>query len=160
AGVDPVLPSVGSVGAADLMHMAAVALVLVGEGHARYRGEVLPGREALARAGLEPYHPRPKDGHSILVANGATVGLGALAVVECESLAGLADVVCALTLEALGGNPSPFDEEAVAAKPLPGQVLAAAHVRELIAGSSRLSARSSVQDALSLRTAPQVHGAL
>jgi len=160
AGVDPVLPAVGSVGAADLMHMGAVGLVLVGEGWAHHRGEVLPGGEALRRAGLEPYVPRPKDGHSLLVANGAAAGPGALAVLEGERLARLADGAVALMIEGIHGNPSPFDEEVVRAKPLPGQIAAAAHIRELLAGSYVHDEAVSVQDPLSVRTAPQVHGGL
>lgn len=160
-GVHPLVPEFGSVGASDLMHMGAIAVVMIGEGMARLHGDELPGGEALMRAGIAPYVPQPKDGLALLSANGASVGVGALAVLELERVAGLADQVGALSLEALRGNPSPFDEEVVGAKPFPGQIEAAAHMRELLSGSSLYKVPSlSVQDALCLRVIPQVHGAL
>jgi len=162
AGIHPIVPEVGSVGAADLMSMAAIALVAIGLGQARLGGEVLPGAMALERAGLSPYVLQPKDGLAMISANGAAIGPGALVVLEAERIAALADLAGALTLEAIGGNLSPFDPEAAAAKPIPGQIAAAAHVRELLAGS-RLhhpDTVRSVQDPLSFRVMPQVHGAL
>jgi histidine ammonia-lyase len=162
AGVHPVVPAVGSVGASDLMHMAAIALVVMGRGQARLEGRAMPGGEALARAGIAPHELRPKDGLALISANGASVGLGALAVPVAERTAVLADLAGALTLEAIAGNPGPFDEEAVRAKPLPGQIAVAAHLRELLAGSHLLDpgVTRSVQDPLSFRVMPQVHGAL
>jgi histidine ammonia-lyase len=161
AGVHPLVPEVGSVGAADLMHLAAVALVVMGEGQARVGGEVLSGGEALRRAGLAPYVPQPKDGLALVSASSAAVGLGALAVLEAERAARLADVSAALALEAVAANLSPFDDEVARAKPVEGQIAVAAHLRELLAGS-RLETPAvlpSVQDALSFRVVPQVHGA-
>lgn len=160
--IHPVVPEVGSVGASDLMHMAAVALVMIGRGEARVDGETLPGAVALQRAGLAPYVLQPKEGLAMLSANGAAIGLGALAVLEAERIAGLADLAGALTLETSGANPSPFDEAAARAKPFPGQIAAAAHVRELLAGSYLADPATplSVQDPLSFRVMPQVHGAL
>jgi histidine ammonia-lyase len=162
AGVHPVVPEVGSVGASDLMHMAEVALVMIGRGRARLEGQTLPGAEALARAGLAPYVLQPKDGLALISANGASIGIGALVVREAERVAALADLTGALTLEAIGGNPSPFDEEVVAAKPFPGQIAAAAHVRALLDGSYLHDPATAVavQDPLSFRVMPQVHGAL
>lgn len=161
-GVHPLVPEFGSVGASDLMHMGAIALVVIGEGVARLGDEELPGREALARAGIEPYRPLPKDGLALLSANGASIGVGALAVLEVERVARLADMVGALSLETVRGNPSPFDEEVARAKPFPGQIDAAANVRELLSGSSLYEdgTQLSVQDAICLRVIPQVHGAL
>src|SRR5260370_5102334 len=120
-GVHPIVPEVGSVGASDLMHMAAIALVAIGQGQARCAGEVLPGGEALARAGIVPYVPQPKDGLALINANGASIGLGALTVRMAERIATLADTAGALTLEAIIGNPGPNQAEAAAAKPLPRQ---------------------------------------
>lgn len=161
AGVHPVVPEVGSVGASDLMHLAAVAMVLIGRGQARLGGEVLPGAEALVRAGLEPYRPEPKDGLALLSANAASIGTGALAVRRAERLADLADLVAALSLEALVANVSAFDDEVARAKPIPGQVRVAANVRDHLRGSYLADPATvvSVQDPLSLRTVPQVHGA-
>ena len=162
AGVHPLVPEIGSVGASDLMHMAAVKMVLIGRGEARLHGETLPGGEALARAGIAPYVLEPKDGLALISANGASIGMGALAVREAGRVAALADTAGALALEAIGGNPSPFEEVAAAAKPFPGQIAVAAHVRELLAGSYLYDPETtlSVQDPLSFRVMPQVHGAL
>ena len=77
-GVHPIVPAIGSVGASDLMHMAAIAQVAMGRGRAELGGEVLPGGEALARAGLEPIALQPKDGLAFISANGVSVGWAAL----------------------------------------------------------------------------------
>jgi histidine ammonia-lyase len=161
-GVHPVIPEGGSVGASDIPHLAAVALVMIGRGHAYYRGELLAGGEALARAGIAPYTLRPKDGLALISANGFAIGIGALTVLEAEQLALLADKVGALTLEAMGANPSPFEAEVAAAKPFVGQAAVAHHVRELLSGSDLYAPNRllSVQDPLSFRVMPQVHGAL
>jgi histidine ammonia-lyase len=162
AGVHPIVPAVGSVGASDLMHMAAIAMVVMGRGQARVEGRTLPGGEALGRAAIAPHRLRPKDGLALISGNGVSIGLGALATLAAERTAVLADVAGALTLEAIAGNPGPFDEEAARAKPLPGQIAAAAHLRELLAGGdlAREETARSVQDPLSFRVMPQVHGAL
>jgi histidine ammonia-lyase len=162
AGVHPVVPQVGSVGASDLMHMAAIAMVVMGRGEARLEDRTMPGGEALTRAGVAPHRLRPKDGLALISGNGASIGLGALAALSAERTAILADVAGALTLEAIAGNPGPFDEEAAQAKPLPGQIAAAAHLRELLAGGelTEPGRAGSVQDPLSFRVMPQVHGAI
>ena len=129
AGVHPVVPMGGSVGASDLTQMAAVGMVLIGRGEAAYHGEILPAGEALARAGLEPCQMRPKDGLALISANGMSVGMGALAVVEMERLSLLADAIGCLSLEAIGGNLEPFGGEVAAAKPFAGQLAAAEHMR-------------------------------
>jgi histidine ammonia-lyase len=162
AGVHPVVPQVGSVGASDLMHLAAIAMVVMGRGEARLEDRTMPGGEALTRAGIAPHRLRPKDGLALISANSASIGLGALAALSAERTAILADVAGALSLEAIAGNPGPFDEEAAQAKPLPGQIAAAAHLRELLAGGelTEPGRAGSVQDPLSFRVMPQVHGAL
>ena len=159
AGVTPIVPEVGSVGASDLGHMAAIALVLIGEGQALYRDAVLPGREALARAHIEPLRPAPKDGLTAVSANGVSIGHAALVVDRCARLADAADAVAALSLEASRGNLSIVDPVAAAAKPIPGQALAAARIRAFLEGSSLCVGATSVQDPLSFRVTPQVHGA-
>jgi histidine ammonia-lyase len=162
AGIHPVVPVVGSVGASDLMHMAAIAMVVMGRGEARLEGRTMPGGEALTRAGIAPHRLRPKDGLALISGNGASIGLGALAALAAERTAILADVAGALTLEAIGGNPAAFDEEAARAKPLPGQIAVAQHLRDLLAGGelTEPGRATSVQDPLSFRVIPQVHGAL
>lgn len=161
AGVHPVVPTAGSVGAGDLMHMAAIGVVLIGRGEAELNGELLPAAEALARAGLAPIVAQPKEGLAIVSCNGVAIGAGALVAEEGLRLAQLADLACALSLEAVSGNPGPFDEAAAGAKAFPGQVAAAAEVRALLEGSYLHDAATvlSVQDPLSFRVAPQVNGA-
>ena len=162
AGVHPVVPMGGSVGASDLTQMAAVGLVLTGHGEAVYHGEVLPALEALNRAGIKCVPLQPKDGLALISANGMSIGMGALAVVDLDRLSRLADAIGCLSLEAIGGNLEPFGAEVTAAKPFPGQLAAAKQMRESLAGSylERRRDAASVQDPLSFRVMPQVHGAM
>jgi histidine ammonia-lyase len=161
AGVHPVVPSAGSVGAGDLMHMAAIAVVAIGRGEAELNGETLPGGVALARAGLTPIVAQPKEGLALVAANSMAVGAGALVADEALRLARLADLACAISLEAVHGNPSPFDEAAARAKQIPGQVVSADAIRTLLEGShlNDPATTLSVQDPLSFRVAAQVNGA-
>ncbi|HEY8393915.1 MAG TPA: aromatic amino acid lyase, partial [Thermaerobacter sp.] len=161
--VHPVIPSRGSLGASgDLAPLAHLALVLIGRGEAEVAGQRLPGREALARAGLEPLVLEPKEGLALINGTQAMTALGALAVRDGFYLALVADLAGALTLQALRGIPDAFDERIHALRPHAGQRAAAAHLRRLLAGS-RLTTRAGelrVQDAYSLRCMPQVHGAV
>lgn len=161
SGVHPVLHSTGSVGAADISAMAGIAQVAVGTGTAEFRGAVLPGAEALHRAGIEPLRLQGRDGLALISANGVSIGHGALVLARAARTAWAADQAAVLSLEATRGNPSGFSAAVAAAKPYPGQVAAAAHVRELLKGSRLLTrgGPQSVQDALSFRVVPQVHGA-
>jgi histidine ammonia-lyase len=162
AGVHPIVPQGGSVGASDLTQMASVGLVLTGHGETVYQGAVMPAAEALARVGIEPVKLRPKDGLALISANGMSIGMGALAVVDLERLSTVADAIGCLSLEAIGGNLEPFDAEVTAAKPFAGQQAAAKHMRETLAGSYLEGRReaNTVQDPLSFRVMPQVHGAM
>ncbi len=161
AGVHPVVPEVGSVGASDLMHMASIGLVGVGEGEAEHRGERLPGREALRRAGIAPLVLGPKDGLALLSANGVSIGHGALVVARAQEVAEVADLAAALTLEAVRGNPSIVHPAVGEAKPIAGQIATIRHIRALLDGSALFDpgVARSVQDPLSFRVVPQVHGA-
>lgn len=161
AGVTPVVPSVGSVGAADLSQMACIGLVAIGEGMTEYREERLPGGEALRLAGIEPLALGPKDGLTMISANGISVGQAALVVDRTQRVAELADTISALALESIGGNVSVVDEAVGEAKPFRGQIDAAEHIRTLLEGSYLQSqAFETVQEALSFRVVPQVHGTL
>jgi histidine ammonia-lyase len=162
AGVHPVVPSFGSVGASDLSQMAAVAKVAIGRGEAEFKGEVMPGAEALRRAGIAPVRLEPKDGLALMSANAISIGHGAMVVGRSMQILELADLAAVLSLEAMSGNASPFDAEVAAAKGVQGQVRVSDHVRGLIEGSSIHDddPNRSVQDALSFRVVPQVHGAL
>lgn len=161
-GVTPVVPSLGSVGASgDLAPLAHVALVLIGEGEADLAGERMPGAEALRRAGLEPLTLAPKEGISLVNGTQAMLGVGCLAWEAANVLADSAEVICALTLDAQRGTPRAFDPGLMAARPHPGQMESAAHLRRLLDGSPIRASHlgcGRVQDAYSLRCAPQVHG--
>ncbi len=162
-GVHPVVPSQGSVGASgDLAPLAHLALVLVGEGEAVFEGRRLPGGEALRQAGLEPLTLGAKDGLALINGTQASAAVGCLALHEARALLEAADLVCALSLDAMEGTDTAFMEAIHAARPHPGQGASAARIRRLLEGSEiRESHRACtrVQDAYSLRCAPQVHGA-
>jgi histidine ammonia-lyase len=162
AGLTPVIPETGSVGASDLGHLAAVALVAIGRGRAQLGGRTLPAAHALELAGLAPLRLAPKDALALVSANAVSVGVGALVVRRAARVARTADLAGALTMEALDANLSPFAPAVQEAKPFPGQAQAAAHVRRLLGGSrlERPGVAASLQDAISIRTIPQVHGAL
>ncbi len=163
-GVHPRVPAQGSLGASgDLAPLAHMALVLIGEGEAEYQGEVLPGAVALARAGLKPIELEAKEGLALL--NGTTLmaAIGSLATWDAENLMRVADIAGAMSLEALEGVITPFDERLHAVRPHPRQVDCAAYMRKVLAGSEFLRPEGDphrVQDAYSLRCIPQVHGAV
>jgi histidine ammonia-lyase len=162
-GVLPLVPSRGSVGASgDLAPLAHLALPLVGEGWASVEGERLSGAEALARVGLEPLRLQAKEGLSLVNGTQFMGAIGALAIVRARRLVKTADIACALSLEALQGSRVSFQPEIHVLRPLAGQRASAANVVRLVEGSAIIEAHrwcSKVQDAYSLRCAPQVHGA-
>jgi histidine ammonia-lyase len=167
AGVHPVIPSRGSVGASgDLAPLAHLALVTIGEGEAFYQGERLPGGLALQRAGIAPLVLEAKEGLALLNGTQAMTAVGGLALYDALRLAEAADVIGALTLEALKGTPVAFDEKIHAVRPHSGQAASAKRLRELLTNSEiRESHRDKavdprVQDAYALRCMPQVHGAV
>ncbi len=165
AGVHPVIPEKGSVGASgDLAPLAHLALVVIGEGEAFYRGERMSGGEALQRARLAPLQLVAKEGLALLNGTQAMTAVGALAVARASRLARLADVAGAMSLDALKGTPAAFDPRIHEARPHAGQIAAAHHLIHLLEGSEiRESHRqhcSRVQDAYCLRCMPQVHGAV
>jgi histidine ammonia-lyase len=164
-GVTPVIPEKGSVGASgDLAPLAHLALTVIGEGEAFYRGERMAGAEALQRAEIAPVQLEVKEGLALLNGTQAMVAVGGLALHRAERVVRLADVAGAMTLEAVRGTPVAFDERIHAARPHPGQIEVAAHLRELLRDSqirqSHLENDPRVQDAYSLRCMPQVHGAI
>ncbi len=162
-GVLPVVPSRGSVGASgDLAPLAHLALPLVGEGEAVVGGERLPGAAALARVGLEPVRLEAKEGLSLINGTQFMAAMLALGLVRARRLARAADVACALSVEALQGSRTSFLPRIHELRPLRGQAAAAANVLRLLEGSAIIEAHrwcDKVQDAYSLRCAPQVHGA-
>jgi histidine ammonia-lyase len=161
-GVHPVAPTQGSLGASgDLAPLAHAALVMIGLGEAEYGGQVLPGAEALRRAGLAPVVLAAKEGLALTNGTALMAALGSLAVVEAENAAAVADVAGALSLEALHGTAWAFDERIHAARPHPRQTDCAAAMRRLLEGSTfvRPPDDPDPQDAYTLRCIPQVHGA-
>ncbi|MBL0157323.1 MAG: histidine ammonia-lyase [Bryobacterales bacterium] len=163
-GVTPVVPARGSVGASgDLAPLAHMALVLIGEGEAEFQGQRMKGADALAGAGLEAVRLHSKEGISLLNGTQAMLALGSLALLDGEDLAEIADVACGLSLDALRGTPRAFDARIHEARPHPGQLASARHLAALLEGSQIRASHKScrhVQDAYSLRCAPQVHGAV
>jgi len=167
AKLHPVIPSQGSVGASgDLAPLAHLALVVIGEGQATYKGELLPGSEAMRRAGIAPVTLEAKEGLSLLNGTQGMLALLSLALYEADSLVDTADVAAALSLDALRGSPGAFDARIMQARAYPGAATSARHLARLNEGSQiRESHRSAakdprVQDAYSLRCTPQVHGAV
>jgi len=163
AGVVPIVPEQGSVGASgDLAPLAHLALVLIGEGRARFRGEESNGAAILARAGLVPVTLAAKEGLALINGTQAHTAVTALAASELHRLWRAAHVVGAMTLDALLGTPDAFDARLQEARGQRGQRTSAALLRELLGGSAlRESHRRGdprVQDAYALRCMPQVHG--
>jgi histidine ammonia-lyase len=162
-GVLPVVPSRGSVGASgDLAPLAHLALPLVGEGWATVEAEKLSGGDALARVGLEPVRLQAKEGLSLVNGTQFMSAIGALVLMRARRLAKTADIACALSVEALQGSRVSFQPAIHVLRPLRGQRDSAANLIRLLEGSAIIEAHrwcDRVQDAYSLRCAPQVHGA-
>jgi histidine ammonia-lyase len=164
AGVIPVVPQKGSVGASgDLAPLAHVASVLIGGGEAFFKGVRMSGAEALAKSGLEKRTLHPKDGLALINGTQVITSLLAHATIAAKRLIRTADVVGALTLDALLGTDVAFDPRIQEARPHPGQRVVASNLRRLLAGSALRESHAEcdrVQDSYSLRCMPQVHGAV
>jgi histidine ammonia-lyase len=163
-GVVPHVPARGSVGASgDLAPLAHLALPLVGEGEAWVGDERLPGGQALAEVGLEPIRLEAKEGLSLVNGTQFMAAAGALGLVRARRLVKAADIACALSVEALQGSRMSFLPRIHELRPLPGQQASASNLLGLLEGSAIIEAHrwcDRVQDAYSLRCAPQVHGAV
>ncbi len=164
-GVHPVIPEKGSVGASgDLAPLAHLALSMIGEGECWYLGERMASANALRAGAISPLRLAAKEGLALLNGTQAMAAVGALALHRGLRVVALADLAGAMTLEALLGTPAAFDERIHAARPHPGQLASAAHLRRLLEDSeirrSHLLNDPRVQDAYSLRCMPQVHGAV
>ena len=157
----PVVPSWGTISVADLPPLSHIALVLIGEGEAFVGGQRVRGHEALAHAGLAPVALGPKDGLVLVSANAATVGSACLVLERLARLFDRLDDIVALSFEGFRANLSPLAESAQAARPAPGQAIAARALRGALAGSALEGAGAArrVQDPLSFRCVAQVHGA-
>lgn len=159
----PIVPCQGSVGASgDLAPLAHLALVAIGEGLAWSEGQIVPGAEALARAGLTPLRLGPKEGLSLINGTQVTTAVGALALCDAAELLVAADILGSLTLDSLLGTVTAADPRIHAGKPHAGQRESAAIARALLADSPLGASHrdcGEVQDAYALRCMPQVHGA-
>ncbi len=172
AGIVPLVPEIGSVGASgDLVELAHVARVVAGEGVVERDGRRLPAAAALDEAGLTPLALDGREALAMMNGTSCEAGQAALVVVGAERLVAAAETAAALVIEVFGANPEAFDERVHRVRPQPGQLASAAHLRALLAGSRRLhdtaargvpgDARARpVQDAYTLRCVPQVLGAV
>lgn len=162
--VHPVIPSQGSVGASgDLAPLAHLALALIGEGEVVYENGRMQTAEAMRRAQIKPLIPEAKEAISLINGTQAMLAVGTLALLAAENLTATADVLGAMTLDALRGTDVAFDERIHTARPHNGQMKVAANLRRLISGSQIRQSHMDckrVQDAYSLRCIPQVHGAV
>ena len=163
AGVLPFVPARGSVGASgDLAPLSHLCLPLVGEGKAFYDGELLPAADALASAGLEPIELASKEGLSLINGTQFMTAMGIVYGLRARRLLRMADLVAALSVEALRGSDQPFLPQIHELRPHAGQKTAAANMYAAMQGSTISDSHrwcDRVQDAYSLRCAPQVHGA-
>jgi histidine ammonia-lyase len=161
--VHPLVPSRGSVGASgDLAPLAHLALVLIGEGQTWDGSRTEDGAHALAAAGLSPVVLAPKEGLALINGTQASAAVLALAIAGAEQLARAADIIAALTIDALLGSRNPFDPRIHAPRPFAGQAASADNLWRLIEGSPLNASHAGcgrVQDAYSERCVPQVHGA-
>ena len=161
-GIHPIIPEKGSLGASgDLAPLAHFACVLIGDGEAEYEGDVLPGTEVLEKSGLNAVTLKAKEG--LALTNGTTVmtAVGLLETARSIRLANMADIAGCLSLEALHGTVSAFDERIHALRPHPRQIDCARNLRSILEESEFVRGfdPTNVQDAYTLRCMPQVHGA-
>jgi histidine ammonia-lyase len=163
-GVHPVVPSQGSVGASgDLAPLAHLALAMIGEGQVWAQNGRASSADILKKAGIQPLVPEAKEAISLINGTQAMLAVGTLSLLAAETLAGTADVLGAMSLDALHGTDVAFDARIHDARPHAGQIEVAANLRQLLAGSEIRESHKDcgrVQDAYSLRCIPQVHGAV
>ena len=160
--VHPVVPKKGSVGASgDLAPLAHVAATMIGEGKVEYKGKIMPSREGLRLANLDPIKLGPKEGLALINGSQLITAIGALTVYDSENLLKASQIATALSLEALNGRLDAFDPRIHAVRPHNGQIAVAENILRITKGSEILSesAQKRVQDPYSLRCSPQVIGA-
>lgn len=161
-GVTPVVCLKGSVGASgDLAPMSQIALLLMGEGEAYYKGERLPGKVAMERAGIKIPGLQARDGLAAINGSNLITSISALQLYDINRWLKQAEIACAMTLEALYANMKPYDVRLHEVRGFPGAVRASHAIMKCIEGSDLLSGtyKKRVQDAYSMRSSPQVIGA-
>lgn len=164
AEIHPCIPEKGSVGASgDLAPLSHLALVLLGHGKAEYQGEIIDGSEAMKRAGLSTVRLAAKEGLALNNGTQVMTGIACLSLIRAENLAKSADLIAALTVDALTGTPSAYDHLIHKVRPHSGQINSAANMLKAMEGSPLRESHikcPNVQDAYSLRCTPQVNGAV
>ncbi|MBN2857160.1 MAG: histidine ammonia-lyase [Candidatus Delongbacteria bacterium] len=163
-GVIPFIPEKGSVGASgDLAPLSHMALVMTGQGNAFIKGRLMTGEDAMKKAGIPVLELKQKEGLAILNGTQVMTSIAAVSLIKAENLIKAADIAGAMSLDALRGSLSAFDERIHAARPHKGQIATAANFRKILKDSALLHSHlncEKVQDAYSLRCIPQVHGAV
>ncbi len=161
-GVTPFVCEKGSVGACgDLSPMSQIALLMMGEGHAYYKGELLEGKEALKRAGIPVPGLLARDGLATINGSNVLTGMSAIMLYDTNLWLKQAEIACTMTLEALKANLGPYNHKLHEIRGFPGAVRSAAAIRKVAEGGDLLEKRLKVkvQDAYSMRSTPQVIGA-
>ncbi|MDF2839552.1 MAG: histidine ammonia-lyase [Clostridia bacterium] len=161
-GVHPIIPEKGSLGASgDLAPLSHLVLVMMGEGEAIYKGEKMSGGEAMNKAGIPFVELTSKEGLALINGTQAMTAIGALAVYDAENLLKNAEIISAMTVEALKGITDAYDEKVHLARGQQGQIVEAKNMLRLLEGSNLTTKQGEirVQDAYTLRCIPQIHGA-
>lgn len=162
SGIHPIIPEKGSVGASgDLSPLAHIVLVMMGSGETEYKGEVIPGLDALKKEGLDPVELISKEGLALINGTCVLTAVGALATYDANKVLKLADISASLTVEALSGIIDAYDEKIHLARPHQGQVQVAQNLLKILENSKSTTHQGEVrvQDAYTLRCIPQIHGA-
>ncbi|GAB6927832.1 aromatic amino acid lyase [Paenibacillus sp. JCM 10914] len=164
AGIHPMVPLRGSVGAADISVLSHIGLTMLGEGEVMFGGELMPALQALRAADLSPIKLIQKDGLAIVSSNALSAGMGALVLGEVQRLLRTADSIFALSLEGIDGTTSPLDAATYRVRPLEGAAASAAYVLSCLQGGAIMQQSPEqktgrIQDPLSFRSACHVHGA-
>ncbi|MFN2363589.1 MAG: histidine ammonia-lyase, partial [Halarsenatibacteraceae bacterium] len=160
--VHPLVPSQGSVGASgDLVPLAHMSLALLGKGKVEFGGKQVPADEAMKKVGLRPIQLKSKEGLALINGTQMMGALGSIALFESMRLLKYTDIALGLSMEALKGILAPFNELVHKVRPHPGQGIVAENIRKLVKNSSLVleEREDRVQDAYTIRCAPQVHGA-
>lgn len=167
AGITPIVGEYGSLGCSgDLAPLAHCALAVMGEGEVRdAAGDRVPAADALAAAGIHPLELREKEGLALINGTDGMLGMLCLALADLDALVATADLTAAMSVEGQLGTDAVFADDLQALRPHPGQATSAANMRAVLAGSAIVASHRTddctrVQDAYSLRCAPQVHGAV
>ncbi|AZV57091.1 histidine ammonia-lyase [Clostridium sp. AWRP] len=161
-GVHPCIPEKGSLGASgDLAPLAHMVLPMLGEGEAEFQGEILPGKEAMEKAGIPTVELVAKEGLALINGTQVMTAVGSLALYKAINLLKVSDITAALTVEALRGIRDAFDLRTHMLRPHKGQIQTAKNIIDLTEDSSFMTNQGDlrVQDAYTLRCIPQVHGA-